>query len=146
MLPTYLRPSAQGILLETPADCLEAIEKSVNWEAELLYGVQGQGQFDEFLIGVDRQECLSHLAARYARPKVRQAFLPVERASLTRHAVERKISLGCGGSFCAWKRTSLPLRKVRQAFLPVDSLPLPSPPPIPLCNSRYPAVTFRIGT
>lgn len=29
--PSYLRPSAQGILLEAPADCLEVIEKSVNW-------------------------------------------------------------------------------------------------------------------
>ena len=46
--PAYLRPSAQGIMLETPADCLEVIEKSVNWEAEKLYGVEGQGPFDEF--------------------------------------------------------------------------------------------------
>jgi hypothetical protein len=35
-------------LLETPADCLEVIEKSVNREAEKLYGVEGQGPFDEF--------------------------------------------------------------------------------------------------
>jgi hypothetical protein len=46
--PAYLRPSAQGIMLETPADCLQVIEKSVNWEAEKLYGVEGQGPFDEF--------------------------------------------------------------------------------------------------
>jgi hypothetical protein len=46
--PAYLRPSAQGILLEPPADCLEVIEKSVNWEAEKLHGVEGQGPFDEF--------------------------------------------------------------------------------------------------
>ncbi len=46
--PLYLRPSAQGLLLETPADCLEVIEKSINWEAEKLYGVEGQGPFDEF--------------------------------------------------------------------------------------------------
>ena len=46
--PHYLRPSAHGILLETPADCLEVIEKSVNWEAEKLYGVEGQGPLDEF--------------------------------------------------------------------------------------------------
>ena len=46
--PAYLRPGAQGIMLETPADCLEVIEKSVNWEAEKLYGVAGQGPFDEF--------------------------------------------------------------------------------------------------
>jgi len=46
--PAYLRPSAQGLLLETPADCLEIIEKTVNWEAEKLYGVEGQGPFDDF--------------------------------------------------------------------------------------------------
>ncbi|MDX9792291.1 MAG: hypothetical protein RBU24_02205 [Kiritimatiellia bacterium] len=46
--PGYLQPSAQGHLLETPSDCLEVIEKSVNWEAEKLYGVEGQGPFDEF--------------------------------------------------------------------------------------------------
>ena len=46
--PAYLRPSAQGRLLETPADCLEVIEKAVNWEAEKLYGAEGKGPFDEF--------------------------------------------------------------------------------------------------
>jgi hypothetical protein len=46
--PGYLKPSAQGILLETSSDCLEVIEKCVNWEAEKLYGVAGQGPFDEF--------------------------------------------------------------------------------------------------
>ena len=46
--PAYLRPSAQGIMLEPPADCLEVIEKSVNRQAEKLYGVEGQGPFDEF--------------------------------------------------------------------------------------------------
>ena len=46
--PMYLRPSAQGLLLVTPVDCLEVIEKSVNWEAEKLYGVEGLGPFDEF--------------------------------------------------------------------------------------------------
>jgi hypothetical protein len=46
--PVYLQPSAQGHLLETSSDCLEVIEKSVNWEAEKLYGVEGQGPFDEF--------------------------------------------------------------------------------------------------
>ena len=35
------------------------------------------GAIRRVLIGVDRQECLSYLAARYDRPKVRQAFLPV---------------------------------------------------------------------
>jgi hypothetical protein len=46
--PTYLRPSAQGLLIETPSDCLELIERSVSWEAEKLYAVEGQGPFDEF--------------------------------------------------------------------------------------------------
>lgn len=46
--PAYLRPSAQGLLLTGPADCLEVIEKAVNWEAEKLYGVEGLGPFDEF--------------------------------------------------------------------------------------------------
>ena len=35
-------------MLETPADCFEVIEKSVNRQAEKLYGVEGQGPFDEF--------------------------------------------------------------------------------------------------
>ena len=46
--PAYLHPSAQGILLAAPADCLEVIEKAVDWEAEKLYGVEGLGPFDEF--------------------------------------------------------------------------------------------------
>lgn len=46
--PAYLCPSAQGLLLATPSDCLEIIEKAVNWEAEKLYGVEGLGPFDEF--------------------------------------------------------------------------------------------------
>jgi hypothetical protein len=46
--PTYLRPSAQGFLLAGPGDCLEVIEKAVNWEVEKLYGVEGLGPFDEF--------------------------------------------------------------------------------------------------
>ena len=44
----YLRPSAQGLRLESPADCLEVIEKATNWEAEKLYGVEGHGPFDKF--------------------------------------------------------------------------------------------------
>ena len=44
----YHRLSAQRRLTEPPADILEVIEKSVNWEAEKLYGVEGQGPFDEF--------------------------------------------------------------------------------------------------
>jgi hypothetical protein len=35
-------------MLETPADCLEVIEKSVKWQAEKLYGVESQWPFDEF--------------------------------------------------------------------------------------------------
>ena len=46
--PAYLQPSAQGLLLTSSADCLEVIEKAVNWEAEKLYGVDGLGPFDEF--------------------------------------------------------------------------------------------------
>ena len=46
--PAYLRPSAQGLLLSGPSDCLEVIEKAVNWEAEKLYGVEALGSFDEF--------------------------------------------------------------------------------------------------
>jgi hypothetical protein len=46
--PTYLHPSAQQILLETPDDCLAVLENAVNWEAEKLYGVESLGPFDEF--------------------------------------------------------------------------------------------------
>ncbi|MDZ4199126.1 MAG: hypothetical protein U1E27_07570, partial [Kiritimatiellia bacterium] len=46
--PAYLRPSAQGLLLSGPGDCLEIIEKAVNWETEKLYGVESLGPFDEF--------------------------------------------------------------------------------------------------
>jgi hypothetical protein len=46
--PAYLRPSAQTILLTTAADCLHTLERTVNWEAERLYGVEGLGPFDEF--------------------------------------------------------------------------------------------------
>ena len=34
-------------MLETSSDCLEVIEKSVNRQAGKLYGVEGQGSFDE---------------------------------------------------------------------------------------------------
>lgn len=46
--PAYLRPDAQEQLLATPQSCLAVIELTVNWEAEKLYGVEGQGPFDEF--------------------------------------------------------------------------------------------------
>ena len=46
--PSYLRPDAQRKLLATTADCLATIELAVNWEAEKLYGVEGEGPFDEF--------------------------------------------------------------------------------------------------
>ena len=39
---------AEGTQVGAPADCLEVIEKSVNRQAEKLYGVEGQGPFDEF--------------------------------------------------------------------------------------------------
>ena len=46
--PAYLRPDAQEQLLATPTSCLAVIERTVNWEAEKLYGVEGLGPFDEF--------------------------------------------------------------------------------------------------
>jgi hypothetical protein len=46
--PEYLRPNAQQQLLSTTADCLSIIELAINWEAEKLYGVEGEGPFDEF--------------------------------------------------------------------------------------------------
>ncbi len=46
--PAYFRPGAQRRLLATTADCLATIELAVNWEAEKLYGVEGDGPFDEF--------------------------------------------------------------------------------------------------
>ena len=46
--PAYLRPDAQEQLLATPGSCLAVIERTVNWEAEKLYGVEGLGPFDEF--------------------------------------------------------------------------------------------------
>ena len=46
--PVYLHPSAQLKLLHTAADCLAVLELAVNWETEKLYGVEGQGPFDEF--------------------------------------------------------------------------------------------------
>lgn len=46
--PAYLRPDAQEQLLATPTSCLAVIERTVNWEAEKLYDVEGLGPFDEF--------------------------------------------------------------------------------------------------
>jgi hypothetical protein len=46
--PAYLQPSAQAQLLVTFEDCLNTIGLAVNWEAEMLYGVEGLGPFDEF--------------------------------------------------------------------------------------------------
>ena len=46
--PAYLRPDAQSQLLASPAACLAVIERAVNWEAEKLYDVEGEGPFDEF--------------------------------------------------------------------------------------------------
>ncbi len=44
----YLKPDAQQQLLDTADACLKVIELAVNWEAEMLYGVEGLGPFDEF--------------------------------------------------------------------------------------------------
>jgi hypothetical protein len=46
-VPAIVAPSRRGSPRSSP-DCLEVIEKSVNREAEKLYGVEGQGPFDEF--------------------------------------------------------------------------------------------------
>ena len=46
--PPYLRPSAQLTFATDPKDCLTILERAVSWSAEKLYGVEGQGPFDEF--------------------------------------------------------------------------------------------------
>jgi hypothetical protein len=46
--PDYLRPSAQLTFATDPKDCLTILERAVSWSAEKLYGVEGQGPFDEF--------------------------------------------------------------------------------------------------
>ena len=46
--PHYLRPSAQLTFATDPKDCLTILERAVSWSAEKLYGVEGQGPFDEF--------------------------------------------------------------------------------------------------
>lgn len=46
--PLYLHPSAQSRTLQSPDDCLAVFELAVHWHAEKLYGVEGQGPFDEF--------------------------------------------------------------------------------------------------
>ena len=46
--PAYLRPPAQAVTFQKPDDCLAVIERTVNWEAEKLYGVEAQGPFDDF--------------------------------------------------------------------------------------------------
>lgn len=46
--PDYLRPNAQLTFATDPKDCLIILERAVSWSAEKLYGVVGQGPFDEF--------------------------------------------------------------------------------------------------
>jgi hypothetical protein len=46
--PVYLHTGAQAVTYQKPDDCLQVIERVVNWEAEKLYGVEGLGPFDEF--------------------------------------------------------------------------------------------------
>jgi hypothetical protein len=46
--PAYLRPSAQMNLAVSPDDCLTILERAVSWRAEVLYGVEGEGPFDDF--------------------------------------------------------------------------------------------------
>jgi hypothetical protein len=35
-------------LAVSPEDCLTILERAVSWRAEVLYGVEGEGPFDEF--------------------------------------------------------------------------------------------------
>jgi len=46
--PAYLRPPAQAVTFQKPDDCLAVIDRTVNWEAEKLYGVESLGPFDDF--------------------------------------------------------------------------------------------------
>ena len=46
--PPYLSPNAQLTFATDPIDCLVILERAVSWSAEKLYGVEGQGPFDEF--------------------------------------------------------------------------------------------------
>ena len=46
--PAYLRPPAQAVTFQKPDDCLAVLERTVNWEAEKLYGVESLGPFDDF--------------------------------------------------------------------------------------------------
>lgn len=46
--PRYLHPPAQLTFEDAAQDCLEIFERAINWEAEKLYNVEGQGPFDDF--------------------------------------------------------------------------------------------------
>lgn len=46
--PAYLHPVAQLTFATDPKDCLIVLERAVSWSAEKLYGVEGEGPFDEF--------------------------------------------------------------------------------------------------
>jgi hypothetical protein len=46
--PKYLQPRPQLLLLDSSEECLHAIELAVQWEVEMLYGVEGTGPFEEF--------------------------------------------------------------------------------------------------
>jgi hypothetical protein len=46
--PGYLRPPAQMNLVVSPEDRLTILERAVSWRAEILYGVEGEGPFDDF--------------------------------------------------------------------------------------------------
>ena len=46
--PAYLHPGAQLTFATGPEDCLIVLERAVSWCAERLYGVEGQGPFDDF--------------------------------------------------------------------------------------------------
>jgi hypothetical protein len=46
--PSYLQPTAQMLLFHSPEDCLELVERAINWNVEQIYGVEGFGPFNEF--------------------------------------------------------------------------------------------------
>jgi hypothetical protein len=46
--PSYLQPTSNVLLLDSAQSCLDAIELCIQWEVEQLYGVEGEGPFDEF--------------------------------------------------------------------------------------------------
>lgn len=46
--PSYLRPTAQMLLFHSAEDCLELVERAINWNVEQTFNVEGLGPFSEF--------------------------------------------------------------------------------------------------